>query len=462
MAQMAEAQSEARRIGEVIRQARVLQRRSQRDVAAALGYHQSKVSRLESGRGTEDVRVLREIAQVLEIPPQRLGLAAASDASPAEPGTEDMHRRTFLAASVAALAAPPSSSAAHQDLIQVLLPGTSPAATGQALGLDELRNRARAVRRMFCTCDYAELEQTLPGLIADLRQAAGGSSGSAEVSGLLATAYQTSVSLLLKRADQGNAWLAAGRAMAEAERSGDPVVLAASVRVHAHVLVREKHTAQAVNMVCRSPRGPGDGPVIRSPCVDGTGPLLLGGSRHGVVDTQRLAGTVITVPIAVPWCNCSLSGTGPHFGAADLRVCVGCRYRDRDVRGPSSGHVAGTVPNSGISRWLGTVPVCFHIRRVFDGPRRRGPCVRLISATPGDALAGDRGSGPAGRGGVRVAGGRRVLHRRSSPVRGRTGKVPPLTSSFVQGWAISWEVFGPRRWRAGGRFVVRARRGVRP
>jgi transcriptional regulator with XRE-family HTH domain len=247
---MAEEQSEARRIGEVIRQARVLQRRSQNDVAAALGYHQSKVSRLENGRGTEDVRTLREIAHVLDIPPHRLGLAAAPDTSPAEPGTEDMHRRTFLAASVAALAAPPSSStSAHHDLIQVLLPGTSPAATGQTLVIDELRYRARAVRRMFCTCDYAELEQTLPGLIADLRQAAAGSSGSPEASGLLATAYQTSVSLLLKRADQGNAWLAAGRAMAEAERSGDPVVLAASVRVHAHVLVREKHTAQAVNIV---------------------------------------------------------------------------------------------------------------------------------------------------------------------------------------------------------------------
>ncbi|MBZ9643198.1 helix-turn-helix domain-containing protein [Streptomyces sp. PSKA30] len=247
---MADAQSEARRIGEVIRQARVLQRRSQKDVAAALGYRQSKVSRLESGRGTEDVRVLREIAQVLDIPPHRLGLAAAPDASPADPGTEDMHRRTFLAASVAALAAPPpSSTAAHHDLIQVLLPGTSPVVTGQPLGIDELRDRARAVRRMFCMCDYAELERTLPGLIADLRQAAGGSSGSAEASGLLATAYQTSVSLLLKRADQGNAWLAAGRAMAEAERAGDPVVLAASVRVHAHVLVREKYTAQAVNLV---------------------------------------------------------------------------------------------------------------------------------------------------------------------------------------------------------------------
>ncbi|MFD5805842.1 helix-turn-helix domain-containing protein [Streptomyces sp. NPDC127020] len=246
---MADAQSEAGRIGEVIRQARVLQRRSQKDIATALGYHQSKVSRLENGRGTEDVRVLREIAKVLDIPPQRLGLASASHASSSDPGTEDMHRRTFLAASVAALAASPTPTAAHHDLIQVLLPGPSPAATGESSGIDELRERVRTVRRLFCTCDYAELEQTLPGLIADLRQVAGGSSGSAEVSGLLATAYQTSVSLLLKRADQGNAWLAAGRAMAEAERSGDPVVLAASVRVHAHVLVREKHTAQAVSMV---------------------------------------------------------------------------------------------------------------------------------------------------------------------------------------------------------------------
>ncbi|QYX83143.1 helix-turn-helix domain-containing protein [Streptomyces akebiae] len=295
---MAEEQSEARRIGEVIRQARVLQRRSQKDVATALGYHQSKVSRLESGRGTEDVRTLREIAQVLDIPPHRLGLAATSDTSPAaEPGTEDMHRRTFLAASVAALAAPPSpsssSTTAHHDLIQVLMPGTSPAATGQALDIDELRNRVRAVRRMFYVCDYAELEQALPGLIADLRQAAGGgSSGSAEASGLLATAYQTSVSLLLKRADQGNAWLAAGRAMAEAERSGDPVVLAASVRVHAHVLVRDKHTAQAVNMVRHTADQLTGSYDQRSPrYLAAVGLLLLRGataaSRNGDRDTTQ-------------------------------------------------------------------------------------------------------------------------------------------------------------------------------
>ncbi|MBZ3909699.1 helix-turn-helix domain-containing protein [Streptomyces acidiscabies] len=285
---MAEAQTEARRIGEVIRQARVLQRRSQTDVAAALGYHQSKVSRLESGRGTEDLRTLREIARVLGIPPHCLGLAASSDASPADPGTEDMHRRTFLAASVAALAAPSSSTAAHHDLVRVLLPGTSPAAPAQTLDIDELRDRTQDVRRMFCTCEYTDLERTLPSLITDLRHAA----GSAEASGLLATAYQTSVSLLLKRADQGNAWLAAGRAMAEAERSGDPVVLAASVRVHAHVLVREKHTAQAVNMVRHTADQLTGSYDQRSPrYLAAVGLLLLRGataaSRNGDRDTTQ-------------------------------------------------------------------------------------------------------------------------------------------------------------------------------
>lgn len=53
----------------------------------------------------------------------------------------------------------------------------------------------------------------------------------------------------MKQHDQGNAWLAVGGAMAKAERSGDPVVLASSVRVQAHGLAREKHTAQAVTLV---------------------------------------------------------------------------------------------------------------------------------------------------------------------------------------------------------------------
>ncbi|MEU6403039.1 helix-turn-helix transcriptional regulator [Streptomyces sp. NPDC046985] len=289
---MAEAQNEARRIGEMIRRARVLQRRSQKDVASALGYHQSKVSRLESGRGTDDVRMLREVAQALNIPLHHLGLAVAPNTNTSDLEAEDMHRRTLLAAGVAALAVPTSPAATHHDLVRVLLPGTSPTATGQVLDINGLRDRTRAVRHLFCTCDYTELERTLPGLIADLRQAARGSSGTAEASGLLATAYQTSVSLLLKRADQGNAWLAAGRAMAEAERSGDPVVLAASVRVHAHVLIREKHTPQAVNIIRHTADQLTGSYDQRSPrYLAAVGLLLLRGataaSRNGDRDTTE-------------------------------------------------------------------------------------------------------------------------------------------------------------------------------
>jgi transcriptional regulator with XRE-family HTH domain len=245
---MSDPLNEARQVGEKIRRARVLAGRWQSDVAAALGYHQSKVSRLESGRGTEDIRMLRAVAQELGIAPHSLGLSA-EDTSTAELETEDMHRRTFLAAGVAALAAPSTPHAAHDDLVHALMPGPGPDATGHDLGLPSLRQRVSAARRLFCTCDYAKLSRALPALIADLRTATKGPDETGTLAGLLATAYQTSASLLLKQSDHGNAWLAVGRAMSEAERSGDPVVLASSVRVHAHVLAREKHCAQAVTLV---------------------------------------------------------------------------------------------------------------------------------------------------------------------------------------------------------------------
>ncbi|WP_405544289.1 helix-turn-helix domain-containing protein [Streptomyces goshikiensis] len=248
---MADTQGEAHRIGELLRQARVLRGRSQADVAADLGYHQSKISRLEGGRGTEDIRVLREVARVLRIPPAHLGLVeTALEAEPDDPETEDMlRRRTLLAASVTMLATPVPAAVAHPALVQALLPGALPASTTEPPSAEQLRQRAMNVRRLLTTCDYAELERTLPGLITDLRQAARSSGKPEEVSRFLATAYQTSASLFLKRGDAGTAWLAVGRAMAEAERFGDPLVLAASVRLQAHVLVREQHGRQAVTLI---------------------------------------------------------------------------------------------------------------------------------------------------------------------------------------------------------------------
>ncbi|MEU9963891.1 helix-turn-helix domain-containing protein [Streptomyces malaysiensis] len=247
---MTDAQEQARRLGRVIRRARLRQKRSQAQVAAALGYHQAKVSRLENGRGTEDTRVLRDVAKVLGIPLHELGLAAPPAPHTADTETEDMHRRTFLAASIASLAVPPTPSpVAHEDLIHALLPAQPPAPIADEMTATELSDRVAAVRRLFSMCDYAELGRVLPPLIGDLRRVAADSSPTTTVISLLATAYQTSASLLLKLGDVGHAWMAVGRAMAEAERCGDPVVLASSVRVHAHVLARERHTAHAVTLV---------------------------------------------------------------------------------------------------------------------------------------------------------------------------------------------------------------------
>ncbi|MFD4133356.1 helix-turn-helix domain-containing protein [Streptomyces goshikiensis] len=248
---MADTQGEAHRIGELIRQARVLQCRSQADVAADLGYHQSKISRLEGGRGTDDIRVLRDVARILRIPLAHLGLAeTALEAEPDDPETEDMlRRRTLLAASVTMLATPAPVAVAHPALVQALLPGVLPTSTIESSSAEQFRQRAMNVRRLLTTCDYVELERTLPSLITDLRQAARSSAQPEEVSRFLAIAYQTSASLLLKRGDPGTAWLAVGRAMAEAERFGDPLVLAASVRLQAHVLVREQHARQAVTLI---------------------------------------------------------------------------------------------------------------------------------------------------------------------------------------------------------------------
>ena len=137
---MADAHDEARRIGEVIRRARVLAKRSQANVAATLGYHQSKVSRLEQGKGTEDSQVLRAIALELGIPLPAVGLAAIPDGNTCDPETEDMHRRTFLAASLAALATPAPPTAATATSSNPSCPAHSACGRGSA-GPTELGSR---------------------------------------------------------------------------------------------------------------------------------------------------------------------------------------------------------------------------------------------------------------------------------------------------------------------------------
>ncbi|MGW3555828.1 helix-turn-helix domain-containing protein [Streptomyces sp. NPDC000963] len=355
---MADVKTEAEKIGETIKRARRLSGRSQSNVAAALGYHQSKLSRLEGGRGTDDIRVLRAVAAELRIPPHLLGLShtdVSAAPHPDDPETEDMRRRTFLAASIASLTAPATpATAAHDDLVRSLLPGPGAATASSWNGeIQPLRDRLTTARRLFCTCDYAELEAMLPGLITDLRQAADDHRNAEETAGLLATAYRTSTSLLLKQGDQGNAWLAVGRAMAEAERSGDPVVLASSVRLHAHVLTREKHTAQAVTLV-RHTAGQLAGSYDRhsSRYLAAVGLLLLRGataaSRGGdraatreFLDEAREVARYVALDQPDDWANFSPTNVAIHavsasvsFGDAGIALHAAAPLMRRHIPAP--------------------------------------------------------------------------------------------------------------------------------
>ncbi len=113
----------------------------------------------------------------------------------------------------------------------------------------------------------------------------------------------------------------------------------------------------------------------------------------------------------------------PHLGERSpfSRRCP-ARFQRTWRSGPrlsGTGHIAGTVPRRRVSGTL--VPARFHARRSLRTFRCRGLCIRLVPATLGDALAGDCGRGPDRGGCVRGVGGHRVLHRRSSLARGRTG-----------------------------------------
>ncbi|MGW2395391.1 helix-turn-helix domain-containing protein [Kitasatospora sp. NPDC001664] len=248
MSEAVPAAIDARQIGSVIRRARVIAARSQHDVASKLGYHQSKLSRLEKGVGTNDVRILRAVAAELDIPLESLGLTASPSSTDLR--TDDMQRRGFLAASVAALAVPAARPhTASLELVQALLPTASGLADRQLLAEATLRQELSKARRLLYGCRYTELEALLPALLTDLRRAQHDAPDSLMLASMAATAYQTTVSMLIKLGDTGNAWLAVGRAMSEAERSGNPIVLASSVRVQTHLMARERHTAPAVTMV---------------------------------------------------------------------------------------------------------------------------------------------------------------------------------------------------------------------
>ncbi|RKN04757.1 helix-turn-helix domain-containing protein [Streptomyces radicis] len=195
---------------------------TQGDFGRLMGQSRRWVQDLEGGHRQSDPRLslLQRAADVLRIPLEQL----VTDPTPAP-------AQASLPAEVVALA-----DALHR------LP--APAPTGEPTPLPALRKRLDFCCHAWVSCHYIATARDLPGLLADAHRAAADSSEGAV---LLSRAYQLAASLLFKYSSTSctPGVLAADRALAAAEASGDPVAIGASARRVARGLIHQKRHSAA-------------------------------------------------------------------------------------------------------------------------------------------------------------------------------------------------------------------------
>ncbi|MDH6522196.1 hypothetical protein M2159_008575 [Streptomyces sp. SAI-090] len=128
----------------------------------------------------------------------------------------------------------------------MLLPGTAVAASATELGT--LHRRLVVGRAQFRSARYANLAETLPGLLRDARAAQARTTGARRqaASVLLARVHILASERAVKSGDSGEAWDHARSAVAAGESSGNVFVLAEATRVCATPLRRQGRAADAV------------------------------------------------------------------------------------------------------------------------------------------------------------------------------------------------------------------------
>ncbi|MBN3932957.1 helix-turn-helix transcriptional regulator [Streptomyces verrucosisporus] len=196
---------------------------TQSDFGRLMGKSRRWVQDLEGGQRQTDPRlsVLQRAANVLRIPLERL----MTDNPTPPPGPA-----TALPAEVAALA----------DSLH------APAQGGRVVDLAGLRRRVTFCCQAWASCHYTAAARDLPAALADAHRTAAVSS---EAAVLLSRAYQLTASLLFKYGALARtpAVLAADRALAAAETSGDPVAIGAAVRRVARGLIHQQRYATATD-----------------------------------------------------------------------------------------------------------------------------------------------------------------------------------------------------------------------
>ncbi|WP_159050720.1 helix-turn-helix domain-containing protein [Streptomyces sp. IMTB 1903] len=195
-------------LGDVLRQARNAKRLSQGEVGKAVGYSGSWLSRVETGKIQPDEDTLAALCGVLGLTAADVGLEG-----------DDVHRRKVLTLGLGvgiAAALPGTASAAAADPKELVerslfhLPEARPASR------EALFAALVEARTVFQAAQYSKLGRTLPSLISG--------SLASQAHDIAARAYVLLAQLAIKNY-QGMAWVAAERARAQAELTGNPVVM---------------------------------------------------------------------------------------------------------------------------------------------------------------------------------------------------------------------------------------------
>jgi tetratricopeptide (TPR) repeat protein len=168
-----------------------------------------------------------------------------------------VHRRTFgklAGASVfgAILADLPSDGASLEGVEAFAAalagyPSSNDDPAPVALSIARLDAAVAAAKRNYQDCKYSTVINSLPALLADLRNACAIYDGDAwlQAEALSAEAHHVAASILLKLDHEGLAWLAADRSMQAARRSQDLTTIGSSARIITHALMNDGHHGAA-------------------------------------------------------------------------------------------------------------------------------------------------------------------------------------------------------------------------
>ena len=189
------------------------------------------VSQVERGvRKVDRMSVLETLAIALDIPLAELAAEAPLVVAVTEEPLGAGELRLVL-------------SGAH--VLRAMLGG------GRAPAVSTLSTRARKTWELTHAGRYTELAELLHSLVPDLETAARSAAEDqrAEAFELLATTYQACSAALAKLGEPDVAWIAADRAMAAAERAGNPLLVAAGAYRLVFVFIAARHYGQAEETV---------------------------------------------------------------------------------------------------------------------------------------------------------------------------------------------------------------------